>query len=42
MEVRGTGGVSLEELWSKNGHRAYLGAMAPGFPTFFMIHTDPT
>lgn len=38
MEVRGRGGVSIEELWSKDGPRAYLGAMAPNFPNFFMIY----
>ena len=38
MEVRGRDGRSIEELWSKDGPRAYLGTMAPGFPNFFMIY----
>ena len=27
MEVRGRGGVRVEELWAKDGPRAYLGAI---------------
>jgi 4-hydroxyacetophenone monooxygenase len=38
MEVRGRGGQTVEELWAKDGPRAYLGAMIPGFPNFFMIY----
>jgi 4-hydroxyacetophenone monooxygenase len=38
MEVRGRGGRTVEELWAKDGPRAYLGAMEPGFPNFFMIY----
>jgi 4-hydroxyacetophenone monooxygenase len=38
MEVRGRDDRSIEELWSKDGPRAYLGTMAPGFPNFFMIY----
>jgi 4-hydroxyacetophenone monooxygenase len=38
MEVRGLDGRSIEDLWSKDGPRAYLGSMAPGFPNFFMIY----
>ena len=37
MEVRGRGGKRVEELWEKDGARAYLGSMLPGFPNFFMI-----
>ncbi len=33
MEVRGRGGVRIEEVWAKDGPRAYLGAMVAGFPT---------
>jgi 4-hydroxyacetophenone monooxygenase len=38
MEVRGRGGRSVEELWAKDGPRAYIGAMEPAFPNFFMIY----
>jgi 4-hydroxyacetophenone monooxygenase len=38
MEVRGRGGVRVEELWAKDGPRAYLGAMLPGFPNLFMSY----
>jgi 4-hydroxyacetophenone monooxygenase len=45
MDVRGRGGVSPERLWQKDGGRAYLGVMLPGFPNLFMIYgpnTSPT
>jgi 4-hydroxyacetophenone monooxygenase len=42
MEVRGREGVRIEELWSKDGPRAYLGTMLPGFPNFFMIYGPNT
>jgi 4-hydroxyacetophenone monooxygenase len=42
MEVRGEGGQRVEELWSKDGPRAYIGAMLPGFPNFFMIYGPNT
>jgi 4-hydroxyacetophenone monooxygenase len=38
MEVRGREGRRVEELWAKDGPRAYIGAMLPGFPNFFMIY----
>jgi 4-hydroxyacetophenone monooxygenase len=38
MEVRGRGGRSVDELWAKDGPRAYIGVMEPGFPNFFMIY----
>ena len=38
MEVRGRGGVRIEEIWAKDGPRAYLGAMVPDFPNFFMCY----
>jgi 4-hydroxyacetophenone monooxygenase len=38
MDVRGREGRSVEELWAKDGPRAYLGVMLPGFPNFFMIY----
>src|SRR3984893_15296190 len=42
MEVRGRGGKRVEELWGKDGARAYLGTMLPGFPNFFMLYGPNT
>jgi 4-hydroxyacetophenone monooxygenase len=42
MEIRGRNGLRLEDLWSKDGPRAYLGAMVPGFPNFFMVYGPNT
>jgi cation diffusion facilitator CzcD-associated flavoprotein CzcO len=42
MEVRGRGGKRIEDLWEKDGARAYLGTMLPGFPNFFMIYGPNT
>ncbi len=42
MEVRGRGGQRIEELWAKDGARAYLGTMLPGFPNFFMLYGPNT
>jgi 4-hydroxyacetophenone monooxygenase len=38
MEVRGRGGVRIEDVWAKDGPRAYLGAMVTGFPNLFMCY----
>jgi 4-hydroxyacetophenone monooxygenase len=38
MAVRGQGGVRIEEVWAKDGPRAYLGAMVAGFPNLFMCY----
>jgi 4-hydroxyacetophenone monooxygenase len=38
MEVRGRDGRDLGSLWAKDGARAYIGTMLPGFPNFFMIY----
>ncbi len=38
MEIHGTAGGSLGELWAKDGARAYIGTMLPGFPNFFVIY----
>jgi 4-hydroxyacetophenone monooxygenase len=38
MEIVGRGGATCETLWAKDGARAYLGTMMPGFPNFFMIY----
>jgi 4-hydroxyacetophenone monooxygenase len=42
MDIRGEGGVSIEKLWAKDGARAYIGSMMPGFPNFFMIYGPNT
>jgi cation diffusion facilitator CzcD-associated flavoprotein CzcO len=42
MEVRGRDGKRVEELCEKDGARAYLGTMLPGFPNFFMIYGPNT
>jgi 4-hydroxyacetophenone monooxygenase len=42
MEIRGRGGRRIEDLWAKDGGRAYLGTMAPGFPNFFMLYGPNT
>jgi len=38
MEVRGLNGSTPQELWAKDGPRAYLGVLLPGFPNFFIIY----
>lgn len=42
MEIRGRDGARIEDLWAKDGPRAYLGSMMPGFPNFFMIYGPNT
>jgi 4-hydroxyacetophenone monooxygenase len=42
MEVRGRAGLPLEQLWAKDGARAYVGTMLPGFPNFFIIYGPNT
>src|SRR6201996_1256199 len=42
MDVRGRGGAQLADLWSRDGARAYLGSMLPGFPNFFMLYGPNT
>ncbi|MCW2879497.1 MAG: hypothetical protein JWQ95_3597 [Sphaerisporangium sp.] len=34
----GRGGVHMEDLWEKDGPRAYLGLTVPGFPNLFMFY----
>ncbi len=44
MTIRGREGQPIEALWAKDGARAYLGAMMPGFPNFFVLlgpNTNP-
>jgi len=42
MEIRGRDGATPEELWAKDGPRAYIGAMLPGFPNLFMAYGPNT
>jgi len=42
MEIRGRQGKRPEELWEKDGARAYLGSMLPGFPNLFMVYGPNT
>ena len=42
MEVRGREGAKVEDLWAKDGARAYIGSMLPGFPNFFMAYGPNT
>ena len=42
MEIRGRDGVTVEQLWQKDGARAYLGNTMPGFPNFFMLYGPNT
>jgi 4-hydroxyacetophenone monooxygenase len=42
MAVRGRDGLPLEQLWAKDGARAYIGTMLPGFPNFFIIYGPNT
>ena len=37
FEVRGAGGVSLEQWWDENRFQAYEGVSVPGFPNWFAI-----
>ena len=37
-EVRGRGGVSLQEAWEGDNAAAYLGTVVPGFPNFFTLY----
>jgi 4-hydroxyacetophenone monooxygenase len=42
MEIRGREDKTIEQLWEKDGARAYLGTMLPGFPNFFVIYGPNT
>ncbi|MFV0532036.1 MAG: flavin-containing monooxygenase [Cumulibacter sp.] len=42
MEIRGREGRTIEQLWEKDGARAYLGNCVPGFPNFFMLYGPNT
>lgn len=42
MELHGREGKPIEALWDKDGPRAYLGTMLPGFPNLFMLYGPNT
>jgi 4-hydroxyacetophenone monooxygenase len=45
MEVKGRDGRKIKDVWEKDGARAYLGTLVPGFPNFFMLYgpnSNPT
>lgn len=42
MDVRGRNDLPLQELWAKDGARAYGGSMLPGFPNFFIVYGPNT
>jgi 4-hydroxyacetophenone monooxygenase len=42
MEIRGRGARRIDQLWAKDGPRAYLGTMLPGIPNFFMLYGPNT
>ena len=37
MTITGRDGVTLEQTWAKDGARAYLGCMMPGFPNLWSV-----
>ena len=42
MTITGRGGQTVGELWAKDGARAYLGCMMPGFPNLWSIYGPNT
>lgn len=43
MKITGRSGITVEELWSKDGARAWVsGSMLPKFPNFFMLYGPNT
>jgi 4-hydroxyacetophenone monooxygenase len=42
MDVKGHDGITLDELWAKDGARAYLGCMMPGFPNLWSLYGPNT
>ena len=42
MTITGRGGQTLADLWAKDGARAYLGCMVPGFPNLWTIYGPNT
>ena len=42
MTIAGRGGRTLEDLWARDGARAYLGCMMPGFPNLWSVYGPNT
>jgi len=42
MTIQGRNGRMLEDLWAKDGPRAYVGCMMPGFPNLWSIYGPNT
>jgi 4-hydroxyacetophenone monooxygenase len=42
MTITGRGGETIEQLWAKDGARAYRGCMMPGFPNLFSVYGPNT
>ncbi len=42
MTITGRDGQTLEDLWKKDGARAYLGCMMPGFPNLWSVYGPNT
>ncbi|MFN0095705.1 MAG: flavin-containing monooxygenase [Dehalococcoidia bacterium] len=42
IDFRGREGITLNELWAKDGARAYLGMMLPGFPNLWVLYGPNT
>ena len=42
MQVAGRDGITLDTLWAKDGARAYLGCMMPGFPNLWSVYGPNT
>lgn len=42
VPVKGRGGIELQQVWSGDDPRAYLGIMVPGFPNFFIMYGPNT
>ncbi|MFZ0500929.1 MAG: NAD(P)/FAD-dependent oxidoreductase [Steroidobacteraceae bacterium] len=42
MDIRGRGGITPQDVWKKDGGRAYWGVTVPGLPNFFMVYGPGT
>jgi 4-hydroxyacetophenone monooxygenase len=42
MKIRGRNGITPQEIWAKDGARAYWGVNVPGLPNFFMLYGPGT
>ena len=42
MTITGRGGQTLDAFWAKDGARAYMGCMMPGFPNLWSVYGPNT